>query len=215
MKNSVCKRVFFVDDDPKICRVVAETLEETGVCVQCFTSAADCLKEMGSQRCDLLITDVRMPRMDGLQLLQEAKSIAPWLPVLVVSGYADVPMAVAALKAGAADFIEKPLRRDSLLRKVSALLEDNEPGDADLGRTLTKSELRVLRLVVNGKSNKEIASTLHRSVRTVEVHRSHIMHKLGVCNLVDLIRRAAAMGLVEIPGRHRLPADPVGTLRCV
>jgi FixJ family two-component response regulator len=140
-----------------------------------------------------------MPEMDGIQLLQKAKHITPWVPVLVITGYGDIPTAVTAVKGGAADFIEKPLDRESFLRKVNSILQQSPSIHKYTGKPLTDAEKRVLKMVVEGKSNKEIAFYIHRSVRTVEVHRARLMHKLGVDNLIDLVKRAVEMGLVELP----------------
>ena len=182
-------------------KVVRRTLERLGVEVTCFAGAADCLEKLGSRACDLLITDVRMPKMDGIALLTEAKRIAPWLPVLVVTGYADVPVAVRAMKIGAADFIEKPLHRDTFSLKVESILRCSSPTDPDTGRPLTRTELKVLRLIISGKTNRQIAQLLRRAIRTVEDHRSHLMHKLAARSAIGLVERAIQMGLAEVPSR--------------
>ncbi len=198
MVNCDNRNIFFVDDEPKVREVVEETLEQLDSRVSCFASAEDCLEQLGSQRCDLLITDMKMPGMNGIELLKEVKSFAPWLPVLLVTGYGDIPTAVTAMKAGAVDFIEKPLDTETLLRKVKSLLLSNAVSDFIKDNPLTKSEVGILRLVIEGKSSKEVANTLHRSVRTIEVHRARIMQKLGVNNLIDLVKRAVIMGLVDL-----------------
>ena len=191
------KSIFVVDDEPKICKVVARTLEQLGTQVSCFASASDCLEQLRLQECDLLITDVKMPGMDGIELVRRAKRIAPWLPILVITGYGDVPMAVRVVKAGAVDFIEKPFQRQSFLASVQSALKQNDPENLLRGKSLTKKEMVILRLILLGRSNKEIAFILHRSIRTIEDHRRKIMRKLDVDNVVDLVKSAAAMGLVE------------------
>ena len=194
--------VFIVDDEPKVCEAICNTLEKSGVRVTTFNSGSECLEHLRLHKCDLLITDLKMPRMDGVELLTNARIIAPWLPVLMITGYGDVPMAVKAVRAGAVDFIEKPLRKDDFVRLAELLLKKSERLDPRVGTPLTKSEARVLQLIVNGRSNKEIAELLCRSTRTIEVHRGRLMRKLGAENLIDLLRRAAAMGLVDLPGTH-------------
>ena len=201
MPNNAKQHIFFVDDEPKVREVVGKTLEELGSKVSCFASATDCLEQLGSQRCDLLITDVKMPEMDGMELLAKAKRLAPWLPILVITGYGDIPMAVTAIKAGAVDFIEKPLDKKSFLWKVKSILQQSTFDDSYRGKPLTESEMKVLKLIIDGKSNKEIAHLLHRSIRTIEVHRGHLMSKLDVDNVVDLVKRVAMMGLVELPAK--------------
>ena len=193
------QHIFFVDDEPKIRQVVGETLEESGFEVSCFSCAADCLERLDSRMCDLLITDVKMPGMDGIELLTEVQRFAPWLPVLLVTGYGDVPMATSAFKAGAVDFVEKPLDRQTLLSAVESVLKQIDPLDPILGKALTRTEKKVLRLIMDGKTNKEIGGLFRRNTRTIEVHRSRIMRKLGVNNAVHLVKRAALLGLFELP----------------
>ncbi len=199
MTNNAEQHIFFVDDEPKVRKAVGRTLEQLGSKVSCFACAADCLEQLRSTTCDLLITDVKMPEMDGIELLAEARRIAPWLLVLVITGYGDIPMAVKAVKAGALDFIEKPLDRQGFLSIVESILKRNALADSLLGKLLTRTEMKVLRFILKGKSNKEIARLRHRSIRTIEDHRSCIFRKFGVDNLVDLTKRAAGMGLVNLP----------------
>ena len=196
--NNVRQCVFFVDDETKICKIVCRTLERLDVEVSCFSTARSCLKQLRSRRCDLLIADVKMPDMDGLALAEEAKRFAPWMEVLVVSGYGDIPMAVRALKVGAVNFLEKPLGADNLITAVEAALSRAPVAAPLVGDELTKTERRVLYYILAGNSNKETATILRRSEKTVEVHRNHIMRKLGVDNVVALLKRAAAMGLVDL-----------------
>ncbi len=194
------QHIFIVDDDPAICAAIRETLENSGLKTSSFTRASDCLEQLGSQRCDLLIADLKMPEMDGIELLRRARALVPQLPVLVVTGYGTVPSAVQAMRSGAADFIEKPLVKEDFLREVRALLRENS--FAGKNYNLTRTEAKVLKMVLAGRSNKEIATLLKRSPRTVETHRAHLMEKLGAENLVELTKRAAIMGLLD------LAADP-------
>jgi len=198
MTNIAKQHVFFVDDKPKVLKIVSRTLEQAGLKVSCFASGAECLKQLRSRMCDLLITDVKMPEMDGIELLTEVKRIIPSLPVLVITGYGDIKMAVRALKVGASDFIEKPLDRQSFLSAVESALKRNILTPVHVVKVLTETEIRVLRLILDGKSTKEIARLRHRSVRTIEDQRAQIMHKLGVDNLVDLVKQTAVVRLVEL-----------------
>jgi two-component system response regulator FixJ len=184
-----------VDDEPGVLKAVSRTLEQAGLEVTCFTRAAECLEKLTSQTCDLLITDVKMPDMSGMELLQEARHLAPWLPVLVITGYGDIPMAVTAVRNGAVDFIEKPLEKESFLQKVKSILAKSLGADSLKGKPLTRTEMRILKLVYHGKNNKEIARAFGRSVRTVEDHRRHIMRKLDVHSPVELAKRVTEMGL--------------------
>lgn len=205
MIDSQKRHVFFLDDEPQVRQVVKETLEGAGIKVTCFVCPTECLAQLRSHKCDLLITDLRMPEKDGLELLADVKHLAPWVPVLMITGYGDIPTAVKAIKGGAVDFIEKPLAKKAFLQKIRSILQENAPVDVNVGQPLTKTEMRVLKYVIEGRSNSDIADLLHRSVRTVEVHRAHIMHKLGVNNVIDLIKLGAAMGLVNRQAKQERP----------
>ena len=187
--------VFFVDDEPGIRKLISGELEGLGCKVNCFANAADCLEQLPKQNCDLLITDVKMPRMDGLTLLSRVKRAAPWVSVMVITGFGDIPMAVRALKLGAVDFVEKPLDRRVFLHKVKTILKQDDFVETQASQALTKTEKKVLKLVLEGKGNKEIAHRFQRTLRTVERHRSHIMQKFGVDNIVELVRKAALVNL--------------------
>lgn len=197
MSGITGQHVFFLDDDLQLHRVVRRILEGVGIRISCFGDPATCLAKLRSQECNLLITDLRMPGTDGIEVLQEVKRLAPWVPVLVISGYGDIPVAVEAIKAGAVDFIEKPLDKAVFIRKIESVLSEVGYPDSDLGRPLTQAETTVLGLVIEGKSSKEIAKQLHRSVRTVEGHRSHLMRKLNAENIICLIKRVVSMGLID------------------
>ena len=196
--------VFILDDEPAVCDAVARTLRGVGIKVFCFDNPATCLARLRSQKCNLLVTDLRMPEMDGIELLKEVKHLTPWVPVLLMSGYGDIPTAVRAIKAGAVDFIEKPLDKAGFIRKVKSMLPKTYSTDTYLGKPLTLAETNVLSYVIEGKSSKEIARLLHRSTRTIEDHRSHLMRKLEAKNLLDLARRVAAMGLIDTRTKPKL-----------
>ena len=195
------RQVFFLDDEPTVCAAVKETLEGVNISVHCFTHPAECLAQLDRGRCDVLITDLRMPEKNGIDLLREVRALAPWIPVLIVTAYGDIPTAVTAIKTGAVDLIEKPLGKDGFVEKVKLLLEWSRMVHLDGFRALTRAEWEVLRLIVAGKSNSEIAAGIKRARRTVEAHRRGVMRKLGVHNLVQLLKVAAAARLVDLPMR--------------
>lgn len=203
MESMKTAHVVFVDDEPGVCGVVHKMLERAGANVQCFQDAQDCLQHLAAHRCDLLITDVRMPGTDGMDLLKQVKDRLPWIPVLLVTGYGDVPLAVRALQAGAADFVQKPLDREVFLATVERLIAQNAQSAAVLDESLTKAERKILYYVLDGKNNRAIADTLHRSPRTIEVHRHHLMQKLGATNIIELLTRTAKIGLLpSAPARR-------------
>lgn len=187
-------RVFLVDDDPLLLSTVTVMLESAKYECVAFPGALQCLEEFEPRSCDLLVTDVQIPGMDGIELLHRVKKIAPWIPIIVMTSYADIPIAVQALKEGAFDFIEKPFEVDKFLHVVDLAFKQNRLNDSEAGKSLTKTEQIVLKLILDGMSNRGIAYALERSERTIEVHRSHIMHKLNVDNIVDLVKRASLLG---------------------
>ncbi len=189
--------IFVVDDDDCIRSAACTILEQAKYECTCFPNGESCLQQMQEKKCELLITDVKMPGKNGIDVLKEALQIAPWLPVVVMSSYADIPMSVEALKAGAFYFIEKPFEIEEFLGVVSLALKHIQLEGPLVGKSLTKTETIVLRLLMQGMSNRRIAYVLQRSERTIEVHRSHIMQKLGVDNIVELVKRATAMGYVS------------------
>ncbi|MFH1715924.1 MAG: response regulator [Planctomycetota bacterium] len=209
MANIAEQPIFIVDGEPKVFQAISEALGNLGAEVTRFTRPGKCLERLHAQRCDLLITELETPDMDGVELLRQVKQLAPWLPVLVMSGHADISTAVDAIKAGAEDVIEEPFDRSDFLRKVKSILEEGTANDGDLGKALTQTETRVLKLVIAGKTSKEIANLLNRSIRTVEVHREHFMRKLGVDNLVDLVKRVVTMKLIDIEGDKKKEVKPV------
>ena len=204
MGNINPKCVFILDVDPEVRYAVARILQQVDIKVVCLDNPTTCLAKLRSQRCHLLVTDLKMPEMDGIELLEEVKHLTPWVPVLMMSGYADIPTAVRAIKAGAVDFIEKPLDKTSFIRKIKSILPEIDSTDTYLGKPLTRVETSVLSYVIDGKSSKEIAKLLHRSTRTIEDHRSHLMHKLKAKNLLDLAKRVARMGLIDTKAKPEL-----------
>ena len=191
------RHVFFVDDEKEIRKVISQKLERKGIKITCFSNAYDCLKQLQVEIPDLLITDLKMPKMDGITLLSETKRLVPWLPVAVITGYGDIPLAVQAVKQGAYDFIEKPFERKKLLNIIESALSKSRYCPGYHGKALTEAEKNIFNLLLEGYTNKQIAKILHRSVRTIEVHRSHIMKKFDVNNVVELVRIASEMGLLK------------------
>jgi two-component system response regulator FixJ len=185
-------KVFFVDDEATMRTTIANTLSKLGYDVTCFANAQNCLAEVEQTGCNLLISDVKMPGIDGIELLSRMKRMAPWIPVILITGYGSIQMAVYATKIGAADFIEKPFGREAFIEKVKETLSRNYDGEGT-GLKLTKTEKMVLKLILEGNGNKAIAQLMGCVVRTIEFHRSHIYKKFEVDNVVDLTKKAMAM----------------------
>jgi two-component system response regulator FixJ len=189
--------VFVVDDDPAIRESLRWLIESVGLNVKIFTTAQEFLEGYDPSLPGCLVLDVRMPGMSGLDLQNELAARKVNIPILIITGHAEVPVAVRAMKAGALDFIEKPFSDQLLLDRVRRAIEkDAEFRQADSLRTevaarlaqLTPREREVMDLVIAGKANKVIASELGLSPKTVEVHRAHVMKKMQVDSLADLVR---------------------------
>lgn len=193
--------VFIVDDDEFLRDAMSVILRNARFQCRGFGNAGECLQSLTLRNCDLLLTDLRLPDRNGIELLKEARQKVPWLPVIVITSYAGIETCVRAVKAGASDFIERPVEGDVLVEAVRAALKETDLANKRRGEMLTKTEAVILHLILDGQSNKAIAATLHRSIRTIEDHRNHIMHKLNVDNVVDLVRRAGQLGLTDLPGK--------------
>jgi len=185
--------VFVVEDDPAVGAALQRALESAGMGVNTFTSANECLAALSRRPCDVVITDVRMEGADGLSLLRDLRRRFPWLQVIVVTAYGTVPLAVSAMKAGAADFLEKPLDRDELLSAVKNAMDTAAQSVSFPRDALSCAEVQVLRLFLEGRTSKEAATALNRSTRTVEAHRHNLMRKFGVHNAVQLAQKASAL----------------------
>lgn len=203
--------IHIIDDSEEVRDSLAILLESAGYRARTFASALEFLAAVRPGWTGCIVADVRMPGMTGIELLKELALRGIQLPVVVITAHADVPMAVAALKAGAVDFIEKPFRDEVLLMSLKSALatpvdDVRRPGGASPQsrfRSLSEREREVMLLLVAGHTNKVVADRLGISTRTVEVHRAHIMEKTGASNLADMVRLAC---LFELPWRE--PEDP-------
>ena len=196
--------VFVVDDDAAIRDSLRLSLKLKGYVPEVFESASAFLASGAFLRTGCLVTDVRMPDMDGLELQEELVRRKSSLPVIVITGHGDIPLAVRAMRAGAVDFLEKPFAREALLASIARALEIGSRAaaaddDAQEIRariaTLTPREREVFDLVVAGKQSKVIAHELGASPRTIEVHRARMMGKLEAQSLQDLVRMAIIAGV--------------------
>ena len=194
--------VFIVDDDPDIRDSLSMLLQSAGYETRAFEAATKLLTSDVPDKVGCLIVDVMMPEMDGITLQKELVSRRSPLQVIVMTGHADIPLAVGAMKAGAVDFLEKPFDEGVLLDSVRRALDRaSSAGDqAKEARTaaarialLTDRERQVLDLIVAGKANKVIAHELSISPRTVEIHRARVMEKMDAGNLADLVRKALSI----------------------
>ena len=195
---SEMRRVYIVDDDEAVRQGLGALLRAKGFAVEVFASADAFLSGVKAQVSGCALVDIRLPRMSGLELQREMKRRGIALPVVIITGHGDVPVAVAALKAGAVDFLEKPFDSFAILAAIDeALKRAAESGtgpdrDALAMRVerLTPREREVMTLVVEGQPNKAIAHRLKIALRTVEIHRARVMEKMEARNLSELVRMA-------------------------
>ena len=189
--------VHVIDDDEAARQSLVFLLDCAGLAVRSYESATDFLKAMPTMEHGCIITDVRMPGMSGVELIGRLKALAVADPVIVITGHADVPLAIQAMKAGVADFLEKPFSDDAILGAVRSALarrDDVNLAKAERDRfvalleTLSQREREVLDGLVQGRANKVIAFDLGISARTVEVYRANVMTKMKAGSLSELVR---------------------------
>ena len=175
-------------------------LESAGFEVSVYASAAAFLEESYSANDGVLLLDQRMPGMSGMELQARLDQLGVYLPVIFITGHGDVQMSVAAMKAGAMDFLEKPFDNSELLQRIREALNKGESKRREWEQqseaeqrcaSLTARELEVMRYIVQGDSNRAIAEQLGLSNRTIEVHRARVMAKMAADSLPDLVRMAA------------------------
>jgi two-component system response regulator FixJ len=190
-------RLFVVDDDQGMRESLRFLLESAGFAVETYASARAFLEAGGAGRSGCLVADVRMPEMNGLELQEKLAAVGSRLSVILMTGHADVPMAVGAMRAGAVDFIEKPFADEALLDSIGRALEKARARPvasavaaevAPRLATLTPREREVLDHLVRGSPHKVIAHALKISPRTIEVHRARIMRKMEARNLAHLVQ---------------------------
>lgn len=190
--------VFIVDDDKGVRNSIRELLASVGLRGETYESAHSFLDAFDPERPGCLVLDVRMARMSGLALEAKLAEMGAHLPIVFLSGHGDIPMAVGAIKRGAVDFVQKPYQEQQLLDAINEALRRDaarrtpRPPDASVVtqrmETLTPREREVMELALQGLPSKAIAKQLDISYRTVELHRSRLLDKLGVSSFIDLIR---------------------------
>ncbi|HEY7298194.1 MAG TPA: response regulator FixJ [Xanthobacteraceae bacterium] len=197
--------VHVIDDDEAIRHSLAFLLQTSNLAVKTYASAKDFLDVAADVKSGCIITDVRMPDIDGIELLRRLKALKVAVPVIVVTGHGDVPLAVEAMKIGAIDFLEKPFAEQVMLAAIRSALnrQENESRyQAERAEvesrlaTLSNRERDVLRGLVAGRANKQIAFDLGISPRTVEIYRANLMTKMQAASLSNLVRMALVARIV-------------------
>jgi two-component system response regulator FixJ len=197
--------VHVIDDDDAVREALAVLLTETGFTMRTYRSATEFLAGLDRMPPGCIVSDIRMPGIDGLELQQKLKAAQVNTPLIFITGHGDIPMAVQALRDGAVDFIEKPFDENVLIEAIKSALKAAEskslegvPNDIHVRlESLTAREREVLNCLVKGNANKITAFELGMSIRTVEVHRARIMQKMGARSLSELVRLVWAIGNVS------------------
>ncbi|OZC35661.1 DNA-binding response regulator [Marinobacter vinifirmus] len=195
--TDIQQTVYVVEDDEAVRDSLELLLKSDGKPVKTFESANAFLKAYSDKMAGCIVLDIRMPGMDGMELQKKLNEKHSILPIIFVTGHGDVPMAVDAMKEGAVDFIQKPYREEALLEKIEAALEQDLEQRKTLDekqeiirrvKSLTPREAEIMDRMIAGQANKVIAIELEISQRTVEIHRSRVMHKMGTHSLAHLVR---------------------------
>ena len=195
--------VYVVDDDPSVRSALENLISSHGLRVETFPAAQEFLRGCPENAAGCLVLDVQMPGLSGLDLQRELKEAGIHLPVIFITGHGDIPTSVRAMKAGAAEFLTKPFGEQELLDAISQSVERDRvarDGRAELVDLrarydhLTPRERDVMRLVVRGLLNKQIALELGNSEFTVKQHRGQVMHKMRAVSLADLVRMSEKLG---------------------
>jgi FixJ family two-component response regulator len=202
--TSPTQQVFLVDDDPSVRKALERLLRSVGMSIEAHSTAQQYLEHYDPTISGCLVLDIAMPGLSGLELQRLLGGHDDALPIIFLTGCADVPSTVQAMKAGAVDLLSKPVDETVLIEAVRAALERDRENRrsraelaADLARIelLTPRELEVLRCVVAGMLNKQIAARLGTVEKTIKVHRAHIMEKLRLKSLADLVRLSTKVGI--------------------
>jgi FixJ family two-component response regulator len=205
--------VYVLEDDARVRRALGRLLRAAGHQVELFASAREFLGSVAGDRPGCLVSDLRLPEVDGLDLFAMLRSGGHRLPIVFITGYGDVATGVKAMKFGAVDFLTKPVDEDELLLAVARALRRDATARrlmaeiqqaSDRFALLTPREREVLALVVKGHLNKQIAGRLGTTEQTIKVHRGRVMQKMGVASLAQLVTMAERLG--HVPG---LMADSV------
>jgi FixJ family two-component response regulator len=204
--NSAARIVYVLDDEPEMVKALTRLLRAKRFDVRGFSSVQAFLEACRPEESACLVLDVAMPELDGLTLQRRLTHEGIMIPIIFLTGHGDIPMSVRAIKAGATDFLTKPVDAAALVKAVNTALELAGMQRREIAETaqlaarlatLTPRELEVMEHVVAGQLNKQIAADLGTGEQNIKLHRMHVMKKMGVESLADLVRAAGRLGVVK------------------
>jgi two-component system response regulator FixJ len=211
MKETSTPMVFIVDDDSGVRSSIRVLMKSIGLAATPFASAKEFLDAHNPHQPGCLVLDIRMPGMSGLELQEALNDRGAVIPVIFITGHGDIPMAVEAMRHGAFDFLQKPFRDQDLIDRIQKALEQDKETRESLKEhsrirariaSLTPREKEVLDLLTTGKANKSMAQDLGLSQRTVEIHRAHVMEKMGAKSVAQLVRMVMDLEYRGNPGQN-------------
>jgi FixJ family two-component response regulator len=191
------RRVYVVNERCPVQRRLQNCLRKYHILAEWFATTQECLKALFERSCGLLVIGINGEPETAIQLLMQSNQMYPRMSSVAVVDKGDVDMAVKAVKAGASDCAQRPLSEEWWLTTLETVVKEPSTGRVRSNGTLTETEKLILREVVKGRTSREIGRVLHRSPRTVEVHRAHILRKLGVSSTVDLVRQSVIMDILD------------------
>ncbi len=196
--------VFIIDDDPSVRKGLARLISAAGIATESFSAAKDFLASDSINRSGCILLDVQMPEMTGPELHEELSKAVYSMPIIFLTAHGDVPITVQAMKMGAVDFLTKPVDSDDLMKAIHIALEkdrikrnqkkENNIIDEKLN-TLSTREYETMTYVITGMLNKQIAGEMTISEETVKIHRRHLMQKLGITSVAELVRLCGKTGI--------------------
>lgn len=203
MKHENDPTVFIIDDDLEMRNSLCWLMGSVQLNFEAFDSAARFLKKYHANQKGCILLDIRMPDISGLELLDILASLKNRLPVIVITGHGDIPMAIRAMKSGAMDFILKPFNDQQLIEQIQKAIIKNttisnphqDKTTMESFSTLTIREQQIMTLIINGKLNKQIAHELNIAVSTVELHRSRMMKKMQAKNIAELVKMSLLLDM--------------------
>ncbi len=191
------KRIYVFEKEAGVRDLLESSLAPDEASVDAFYRFQECIDRLATKPCDLLIVDLDGCPEEGLDVLEQARRLTPWVSSLVIVAQAAVGCAIRAIRAGAGDCLDKPVQPERLLTVVRTQLARVDVSTRRRPRALTQMEVQVLQLILAGRTSYEMADDLHRSKRTIDVHRKNIMRKLQATCLADLIKRALGLGFTD------------------